>query len=245
MKRLKLVWGFIKGTAGFILGLLCMIRYGLASKDAQGFYDKFASRYDSVFGDDAQAAEEMIKNHLVGGLRVLDLACGTGITASPLLRKYSQVFGVDISRGMLSQARAKPETAEIRFVQGSFTALPFRDESFDAAICVGALWHLKENEEARFVNEIFRILKSGGMFITTVQSLESQGGLGDLANRFTNQSFIRNKVRLAKFNADYIVQMFSNERFIINVSRVWIREGWRPLDWPIVKIVKRSVKCAP
>lgn len=239
MKRLKAVWDFMKGIAGFIWGLLCMLRYGITSKDAQGFYDKLASRYDSVFGDDAQAAEEMVKNHLAGGLRVLDLACGTGITAIPLLGKFSQVFGADISRGTLSQAQAKPETAEIRFIQGSFAALPFRDASFDAAICVGAIWHLQEKDEKKFAEEIQRILKPGGMFITTVQVLDSKLTIGNIIGKLLGKTkCVHNKAQLGKFTAEYITEIFRRKGLITNVSHVLISKKKTSFNWPIVKVCK-------
>lgn len=239
MKRLKAVWNFVKGTAVFLWGLLCMLKSGLCSKDAQGFYDKLASRYDSLFGDDAQAVEEMVENHLAGGETVLDLACGTGVTAIPLLEKFSNVFGVDISRGMLNQARVKSETAKIRFVQGSFVALPFSDASFDAAICVGAIWHLREKEEKKFAEEIQRILKPGGVFITTVQVPDSKLTIGKMVGNLLGKTkYARDKVQLGKFTAEYITEMFSKSGFVTCVSHVCISNGKTGFNWPIVKVYK-------
>jgi len=239
MNRLRAVWGFMKGTAGFIWNLLCMLKSGLCSKDAQGFYDSLASRYDSLFGDDAQAAEEMVKNHLDGGEKVLDVACGTGVTTIPLLRKFPQVYGVDISQGMLSQARTKPETSQIRFVQGSFVALPFRDASFNAAICIGAIWHLREKDEKKFAEEIQRILKSSGVFITTVQVPDSKLTIGKMiGNLLGKTKHVRNKVQLGKFTAEYITEMFSKSGLLTSVSHVYIHNGKSGFNWPIVKVCK-------
>lgn len=239
MNRLESVWNFMKGTAVFLWGLLCMLKSGLCSKDAQGFYDKLASRYDSLFGDDARAAEEMVENHLAGGETVLDVACGTGVTTIPLLGKFSQVYGVDISQGMLSQARAKPETAKIRFVQGSFAALPFSDASFDAAICVGAIWHLREKDEKKFAEEIQRILKPGGVFITTVQVLDSKPTIGNAISKLLGKTkYVRDKVQLGKFTAEYITEMFSKSGFATSVSHVRISNGKTGFNWPIVKVCK-------
>lgn len=239
MKRLKSVWNLVKGTAIFLWGLLCMLKAGLCSKDAQGFYDKLASRYDSLFGDDAQAVEEMVENHLAGGETVLDLACGTGVTTIPLLEKFSNVFGVDISRGMLNQARAKSETSQIRFVQGSFVALPFSDASFDAAICVGAIWHLREKDEKKFAEEIQRILKPGGVFIATVQVPDSKLTVGNMIGKLLGKTkYVRDKVRLGKFTTEYITEMFSKNGLVTSVSHVRVSNGKTGFNWPIVKVCK-------
>src|SRR5438132_7620191 len=75
------------------------------------------------------------------GSRVLDVATGTGDLALELARRVSpggEVVGSDFAEAMLARARAKAEArcAEIarpRFERGDALALPYPEDSFDAA----------------------------------------------------------------------------------------------------------------
>jgi ubiquinone/menaquinone biosynthesis C-methylase UbiE len=100
----------------------------------------------------------------------LDLCCGTG-TAMRWLRPLcrDRLVGVDFSRGMLAVARqnlaAGPGDASSSFVRANTLSLPF-DSAFDLVVCFGALGHILERDEPRFVAEIARVLKPGGRFAT-------------------------------------------------------------------------------
>jgi len=78
-------------------------------------------------------------------MRVLDLATGTGlmaITAAGLVGSSGHVLGVDISEGMLVQARAKAEAAGLRnivFAQGDAERLDIADAEFDRVVAASAL----------------------------------------------------------------------------------------------------------
>ena len=99
----------------------------------------------------------------------LDVCCGTGAAMRvlrPLCR--SHVTGIDMSRGMLAEAERRladaPGTAEMRFVRGDALDLPF-DGEFDVATCFGALGHILESDQDRFVQSIRKALKPGGRFV--------------------------------------------------------------------------------
>ena len=65
------------------------------------------------------------------GDRVLDACCGTGDLAIAAADAGGNVTGVDFSKPMLERARRKDP--ELEWVEGDALALPFADESFDAA----------------------------------------------------------------------------------------------------------------
>src|SRR5918995_1766216 len=67
------------------------------------------------------------------GMRVLDVACGTGNAALPAARAGARVTGLDLAPKLLAEGRAKAEAAglEIQFVEGDAEQLPFEDGSFD------------------------------------------------------------------------------------------------------------------
>jgi len=95
-----------------------------------------------------------------GGGVVLDVACGTGLYTRPIAKKADKVYGIDISQGMLEQARKLAEKAglnNIILARADVEKLPFPDQFFDAACCSGAL-HLFPNTVKAF-KEISRVLK--------------------------------------------------------------------------------------
>ena len=56
----------------------------------------------------ARAAEEFVDRlNIRPGMRVLDVACGTGNLAIPAARKGAEVTGVDIAPNLLEQARQR------------------------------------------------------------------------------------------------------------------------------------------
>jgi demethylmenaquinone methyltransferase/2-methoxy-6-polyprenyl-1,4-benzoquinol methylase len=73
----------------------------------------------------------------VPGMRILDVATGTGMVAFGLAVRGAEVVGLDQSEAMLSGARARlsgtPELADrLSFMLGEAEALPFADGEFDA-----------------------------------------------------------------------------------------------------------------
>jgi SAM-dependent methyltransferase len=76
---------------------------------------------------------------------LLEVGVGTGRVAVPLRQLGFSVVGIDASRGMLARARGKGLD---RLVRGSAYGLPFRPQSFDAALFVHVLHVLDEPERA-------------------------------------------------------------------------------------------------
>ena len=95
----------------------------------------------------------------------LDLCCGTGAGAE-MLRTIctGKVVGLDISAGMLDQARLNLPTQEIDWVRGDALRVPFTNE-FDVVVCLGALGHIVAEDQPRFLAEVAKTLRPGGRFV--------------------------------------------------------------------------------
>src|SRR5262249_59054934 len=84
-----------------------------------------------------------IAPHLSAGDRVLDIAGGSGVYASRLVREASvTVVGLDIAEAVVRQ---RLDDEQLRWnVVGDMEALPFADESFDAAMAIACLHHIPD-----------------------------------------------------------------------------------------------------
>lgn len=149
-------------------------------KDAQQLYDERAARYDDSWHP--RFARHMVE--LVGvkaGDHILDLACGTGLVsyaAAQAVGPKGSVTGLDVSSGMLAQAKSKKGSGHenVRLFQHSITDLDslqdLRGKTFDIVICASALVLLQHPGEA--IKQWAKYLKPGGQLITDVTHPESQ-----------------------------------------------------------------------
>jgi SAM-dependent methyltransferase len=99
----------------------------------------------------------------VGGLRMIDVACGQGIASRLLARHGASVVGVDSSEEMIANARrhGTPAGPEIRYVVADAEHLsPFEPDSFDAATCQLALMDIGDLDAA--LGAIARVVRPGG-----------------------------------------------------------------------------------
>lgn len=99
------------------------------------------------------------------GARVLDVGCGTGIvarTAAARVGRSGRVTGIDLNDGMLAVARAASAAIRppIEWRQGSASALPFPDQSFDAVLSQQMLQFASDPTAA--LREMHRVLAPGG-----------------------------------------------------------------------------------
>lgn len=110
------------------------------------------------------------KNGVVEG-KIIDLGTGSGWLSIELARENRnlQIVGVDISKQMLILARQNIKSflytpSIINLVEANVKRLPFRDDSFDAAVSYASLHHWSGNLLEIF-EEIYRIVKNKGLVV--------------------------------------------------------------------------------
>ena len=97
---------------------------------------------------------------------LLDVATGTGFTALAFAPHVASVVGLDVSTGMLAQARLRAEEQGIvnaMFVEGSAESIPYPDAAFDLVTCRIAPHHFLSVPQ--FLSETARVLKPGGRLL--------------------------------------------------------------------------------
>ena len=137
-------------------------------------FDAISPRYDlfnrlASLGLDQRWRRQTIASlGLLPGMRVLDLASGTGDLsrlAAHELVPLGMVAGCDLSHSMLSFGKRKLAKSpvgywHVEFAQGKAAALPFRDGSFDAATIAFGMRNVSDLAAA--FQELHRVVKSDG-----------------------------------------------------------------------------------
>ena len=111
---------------------------------------------------EACAEEFIARLALKPGVRLLDVACGSGNLAIPAARAGAVVTGVDIATNLLEQARARAasEGLTIQFDEGDAESLPYTDAAFDEVVSMyGAMFAPRPELVAA---ELVRVCRPGG-----------------------------------------------------------------------------------
>jgi ubiquinone/menaquinone biosynthesis C-methylase UbiE len=134
--------------------------------ETQRYYDDFSRRYEDARGAGYHALIDELESGIVGqvlaetgGVRVLEVGCGTGLILQRLLRHAEIAMGVDLSREMLASARDRSLTV----AHADALRLPFADGSFDLACSFKVLAHVPRIRGA--IAEVARVVRPGGSLV--------------------------------------------------------------------------------
>ena len=101
--------------------------------------------------------------NLKPGMKVLDVACGTGNQSIPAARAGAEVIGLDLAPNLLEQARkrAAAENLKIEFIEGDAEKLPYDAARFDVVMSMfGAMFAPRPEVVAA---ELLRVCRPGGL----------------------------------------------------------------------------------
>lgn len=143
--------------------------------DNQDYYDQFAAGYEKerhhgyhVLIDKLELAATL---PLCAGAKVLEAGCGTGMILRAVAPVAKSAVGIDLSEGMLAQARARG----LDVVHGSVTDMPFGDGEFDVCYSFKVLAHVQDIERA--LAEMTRVVRPGGHVVAEFYNPYSLRGL--------------------------------------------------------------------
>ena len=114
-------------------------------KDVIAFFDEMAEIWDGMqIRNEDVIAEILAEGGIRQGVKVLDIACGTGVLFPDYLSLGAEITGIDISENMVKAAKEK--FPEVRVICGDAAEYNFEDE-FDAVMIYNAFPHFTEPEK--------------------------------------------------------------------------------------------------
>jgi len=102
--------------------------------------------------------------HEVDANKIIELGCGTGQLARYVADRGFDVTAIDLSPANVAETQKRGITAEV----ADFAALPYSDNTFDAAFAMNSLLHVPPDELSNVLVEIARVLKSGAPLLVVV-----------------------------------------------------------------------------
>lgn len=200
-------------------------------------YDLVAHRYDSIKRFEPRDESWFVAGPLSRGLAgverplVLDVATGTGRLPLALLRERfrGHIVGLDLSPGMLHQARAKLATwdEQVTLVRQDASRLPFDDDTFDAVTSLESLEFMPRPLDV--LAEMVRVLAPGGLLLVTNR-------VGREAWLLPGRALARSAFERAL--AALPLRQVEVRRWQVNYDLAralkggqWAGAGWDGLDW--------------
>lgn len=177
---------------------------------------------------------EITRNYLDLDTKLFEFGCGTGTTAVIHAPKVKSVLAIDIAEKMLEIARSKAsdaDTENIEFQKGAIEDFQGEPESFDVVLGMSIL-HIVENKEL-VVRKVNRLLKPGGVFISSTVCLDNVGN----AWKFALNVFGALRILPA-------VQFLGEGEIISTIKREGfeIEHRWRPTNNEALFVVARKEK---
>lgn len=134
-------------------------------------YDAVAKEYaETFYGEHEKKPRDREVLHrfareIVGKKPVWDFGCGPGQTTQYLADLGVEVSGLDLSAGLLEQARILHPG--IPFRKANMLDLDFEDQSIAGVVAFYAIVHFSEDQVERAFREVFRVLQPEGTFLLT------------------------------------------------------------------------------
>jgi SAM-dependent methyltransferase len=166
--------------------------------DTQTSYDTVAASYAEMLRD-GLAAQPYLRAALTifaelvataGGGPVADLGCGPGHVTAHLRGLGVDVFGIDLSPGMIEIARR--DHPDLRFEVGSMTSLDLPDASVGGALAFWSLIHVPDESIPTAFEQIRRVLRRGsplliGFHVGDRSRLKTEGYGGHPMNVYVHR----------------------------------------------------------
>jgi predicted TPR repeat methyltransferase len=125
--------------------------------------------------------------------RAIDLGCGTGLGAGAFAKEVDHFIGIDLSPGMIEQARATGLYAELEIADMVAGLRSKPDGSANLILAADAMCYV--SDIAPVLSEAKRVLTAGGVFAFTLETHKGEGVTISEGLRYAHgKKIVRDKV---------------------------------------------------
>lgn len=122
--------------------------------------------YWPVIGTMYRRRVELCLAECRGGVRILEVGFGSGVTFLNLCDHYREIHGLDLTASVQDvTAVFRAKQIETRLLNGNVLHMPYAGDYFDTVLLISILEHLKPDQQLWAFQEIRRVLKPGGQVV--------------------------------------------------------------------------------
>ena len=163
------------------------------------------------------------------GIKILDIAAGTGSSSRPLKDLGADVIPLDFSKGMLDAGRKRHP--DLPFTQGDALNLPFDDNEFDVTTISFGLRNTSDVNKA--LKEAFRVTKTGGRIVVVEFSHPTNKFFRTIYLKYLMRALPRIAKVTASNPAAYVylaesILAWPNQN---QLAMIMAEAGWQRVEW--------------
>ena len=203
--------------------------------DVSKMFDDVAHRYDflnDLLSLGRTKAWRRVVTAIISpkpGMKILDIAAGTGSSSKPLVDKSADVIALDFSEGMLAAGRKRHK--DIKFQQGDALNLPFDENTFDVTTISFGLRNTSDTSAA--LKDALRVTKKNGRIVVCEFSHPTNKVFRFIYLKYLMRALPVIAKRVSKNPAAYIylaesIQAWPNQSSLAQVMR---QAGWETVSW--------------
>lgn len=204
-------------------------------EEVAAMFDGVAKRYDLLNGLLSLGRTKFWRNETMAiiapseGMKILDLAAGTGSSSAPLAAAGADVIATDFSPGMLAVGRvAHPN---LKFLMADALNLPFSDGSFDLVTISFGLRNTNDADKA--LREAHRVTKEGGRLVIAEFSHPTFAPFRTIYTKYLMR-ILPSIARLVSTNPDAYIYLAQSIRAWPDQGALAARiasAGWSEIAW--------------
>ena len=203
--------------------------------DVSRMFDRVARRYDLLNDLLSLGQTKRWRNTVTKlispkpGMKILDIAAGTGASSAPLAKAGADVTALDFSEGMLEEGRRlRPE---ITFIHGDALALGFANSTFDVTTISFGLRNTHDISKA--LSEALRVTKENGLIYVVEFSHPTSRIFRSIYLKYLMRLLPR-VARIFTHNPeayDYLAESIIAWPNQADLAEIMAKSGWREVRW--------------
>lgn len=157
--------------------------------------------------------------------KFLDLGCGLGRHSIYFAKKDFEVYSVDLSEYGINHLRkwAEEEQVNIKADTCDMLSLSFESDTFDCIMAYNVVYHTDTNGFIKSLNEIKRVLRSGGeLFITLLSKDTWSYQRADNYKRIDNNTILRDEHDTERDVPHFYVDIEDIKRYFIDFEFMYL-----------------------